>query len=128
MEFGVERLFGLFLVVTIALTLVISYRLINEASAATLIIFTFLFASLIFQLEGSRSRKLVLLTIGNTIGLFWSFAFHYFGVVGTLAFGDGFKILNVVIFPFLNLMWIVPFWSLSVGLLPKMRNLDEARD
>jgi len=37
-------------------------------------------------------------------------------------FGKMFDAFYTVIYPFLNLMWIVPFWSLSLSILPRMQN------
>jgi hypothetical protein len=106
----------------IGLCFIVSFQFINIESTVTLILFSFLFVSLIFQLNGTLSRKLCLLTIGNVLGLFWNLVFRYFSLAGALYFGNLFDVFYVIIFPFLNLMWIVPFWSLSLGILPKMQN------
>jgi hypothetical protein len=123
MEFRGERLLKLLLIEATALAVIASFRFINLESAITLTIFTFLFASLIFQLDGSTTKKLALLSIGNAIGLFWNLVFFYFAFVGAAYFGKAFEIFNIILYPFLNLMWIVPFWSLSLGFLPKSRSL-----
>jgi hypothetical protein len=68
--------------------------------------------------------KLCLLTLGNLIGLFWNLIFYYFGLAGVLCFGEGFNVFYVMIYPFLNLMWIVPFWSFSLGILPKLKTIQ----
>jgi hypothetical protein len=39
-------------------------------------------------------------------------------------FGKSFDAFYTVIYPLLNLMWIVPFWSLSLGVLPKMQTVN----
>jgi hypothetical protein len=103
----------------IVLCLIISYRFINLASTATLTIFNLLFLSLTLHLNGARNKKLGILTIGNIIGLFWSFVLHYFAIAGSTFFGEPFNILYAVFYPFLNFMWIVSFWSLSLAVLPK---------
>jgi hypothetical protein len=106
----------------ILLMLIASLSFINVQSTITLLIFNFLFSSIIFQLRGSVIRKLGLLTIGNTLGLFWNFVFLYFSLAGASIFGKTFDAFYIIIFPVLNLLWIVPFWSLSLGLLPKLSN------
>jgi hypothetical protein len=112
---------GLF-VETIALCLIISFSFINIASTATLLIFNLLFLSLTIQLNGTLNRKLGILALGNTIGLFWNFVLHYFAIGGVTFFGEPFKFFYAVSYPFLNFMWIVSFWSLSLAFLPKPKN------
>ncbi len=121
MQFRSVRLLQFLLISVTIATVIASFRFINLESSITLIIFTFLFASLIFQLDGSVGKKLALLSAGNIVGLFWNFVFHYFALVGSAYFGRPFEIFNVIVYPFLNLMWIVPFWSLSLGFLPRSR-------
>jgi hypothetical protein len=43
-------------------------------------------------------------------------------LVGTFYFGNAFEAFYTVAFPLLNLMWVVPFWSLSISFLPKPQN------
>ncbi|MCW4006944.1 MAG: hypothetical protein NWF04_10205 [Candidatus Bathyarchaeota archaeon] len=113
-------MFVLFLAEVITLCLLVSFRHINAASTVTLLIFNFLFVSLIFQLRGSRRLKLILLTVGNILGVFWNFVFFYFSAAGIEQFGMGFNVFYTLAFPVLNLMWIVPFWSISLGVLPNL--------
>lgn len=118
-----SRLFLFFLLELIALCLIASYRFINLESAITLFIFNFLFASLTFQLNGTMPRKLGMLALGNVVGFFWNFLFYCFALAGAMYFGKSFDAFYTVIYPLLNLMWIVPFWSLSLGVLPKMQTV-----
>jgi hypothetical protein len=97
----------------------LSYRLINIQSTITLIIFNILFFSLIFQLDGKVLNKFGILTAGNITGLLANLIFYYFSLVGRICFGGPFNIFYTLIYPILNLAWIVPFWSLSLGFLPK---------
>ena len=103
----------------ICLCLIISYRLINLQSTITLVIFNILFFSLIFQLDGKILLKFVILTTGNIMGLLANLIFYYFSLVGQVCFGGPFNVFYTLIYPILNLSWIVPFWSLSLGFLPK---------
>lgn len=122
MEFRVMHLFQLLLIEAIALCLIASYRLTSKEATFILLIFTFLFASLIFQLSGSTTKKLTLLAAGNFVGLFWNQVFSYFALVGSASFGKPFETFSMLIYPFLNLMWVVPFCSVSLGFLPKTRD------
>jgi hypothetical protein len=122
MSLMVNRLIILFLCEYLVLCLFASFRFLDVQSTITLLLFSFLFSSLTFQLNGSFTLKLCLLTGGNFIGLFWNLIFYHFANAGTDLFGESFKTFYVLIYPFLNLMWIVPFWSFSLGLLPKMPN------
>ncbi len=117
-----KRLFLFSLLELIGLCLFASFHFINSESTLTLLMFNFLFATLTFQLNGSISRKLGLLAGGNVVGLFWNLVFFYFSSAGTLIFGKTFDAVYTIIYPILNLMWVVPFWSLSLGFLPKLQN------
>ena len=112
---------GLFLE-TIALCLILSFSLINIASTATLLIFNLFFLSLIIHLNGTLNRKLGILALGNIVGLFWNFVLYYFAIAGVTFFGESFNVFYAVFYPFLNFMWIVSFWSLSLTILPKPKS------
>jgi hypothetical protein len=114
---------GLFLTV-IALCLSASFRFISIESTATLLLFNFLFIFLTFGLNGSLSRKIGVLTIGNVIGLFWNFMLYFFVIAGSAYFGEMFNFVYAIFRPFLNFMWIVSFWSLSLAAFPKPENLQ----
>ena len=123
---GRYLVFGVFLE-AVALCLLFSFRFISVGSTIMLLVFNFLFISLIFQLNGTTNRKLVLLALGNIIGLFWNFVFSLFSAAGIAFFGNVFSVFYSVVFPFLNLMWIVSFWSLSLSALPKPRSSGEVK-
>ena len=113
---------GFFLGV-ITLCLVLSIRLINLTSLAALLTFNVLFISIIVHSEGTFPRKFGVLTLGNMVGLLWNFVFHHFGLFGTAFFGEAFNALYAIAYPFLNFMWIVSFWSLSLGFLLEPRKM-----
>ena len=113
---------GLFLE-AIALCLIASFRFINIESTATLLIFNLLFLSLTFQLNGTLNRKLGMLALGNVIGLFWNSVLHFFAVAGGTFFGETFNVFYAVLYPLLNFMWIVSFWSLSLAFLPNSKSM-----
>ncbi len=112
-----ERLIRICLTEFIALCITASYFRVDSQSAMTLLIFNLLFAPLLFQLNGSTTRKIALLTLGSIIGLFWQFIFNYF--VST-CFGDSFGVLYTIAYPLLNLMWVVPLWAFSLSILPEL--------
>jgi hypothetical protein len=124
MKFESSRLvLGLFLE-AIALCLIICFRFINIASTATLLIFNLFFLSLIIHLNGTLNRKLGILALGNIMGLFWNFVLYYFAIAGVTFFGEPFNVFYTVSYPFLNFMWIVSFWSLSLAVLPKPKSMQ----
>jgi hypothetical protein len=125
MKSAVKWLLSFSLLQAIVLCLIVSFRYVNLESTITLLIFNFLFASLIFQLNGTFNRKLGILAIGNGVGLCWNFVFYSFSLAGTLYFGKVFEGVYTVVYPLLNIMWVVPFWSLSLGFLPKCRTRAE---
>ena len=106
----------------IALCLITSFRFIDIESTATLLIFNLLFISLTFQLNGTINRKLGMMALGNVIGLLWSFVLYFFAIAGVTFFGEIFRVFYAVIYPILNFMWIVSFWSLSLSVLPNPNN------
>jgi hypothetical protein len=87
----------------IALCLIISFRFINIAATATLSIFNLFFLSLIINLNGTLTRKIGILALGNIIGLFWNFVLHYFAVAGITFFGETFNVFFAVFFSFSKL-------------------------
>jgi len=109
----------LFFIVSIS-CLLTSYRILNIQTTLTLIIFNAFFISIFFQLNGTSLLKAGMLTAGNLLGLFWNFFFQYISVTGDLYLGSTFNALFAIVYPILNLMWIVPFWSLSLSFLPKL--------
>jgi hypothetical protein len=122
MKFKSSRLVTGFFLEVITLCLIISFRFVNIAATATLLIFNLFFLSLTIHLHGTLNRKLGILAVGNIMGLFWNFVLHYFAVAGGAFFGESFNVFYAVSYPFLNFMWIVSFWSLSIAVLPKPKS------
>jgi hypothetical protein len=122
MKLGV-RLVSVLSLEAIALCLIASFRFINIETTVMLLIFNFLFASLTFQLNGTLSRKLGMLTLGNILGLSWNCIFYFFDITGTSQFGKIFDAFYTLFNPLLNLMWIVSFWSLCLAALPNIGNV-----
>jgi hypothetical protein len=102
----------------IVLCLVLAYRRLNLESFVTLTAFNLFFISLFFWLSGSLTRKAVILTCGNILGLIWNYIFLHVAATGSGLFGISFDVFFSVIYPLLTLTWIVPFLSLSLSVLP----------
>jgi uncharacterized membrane protein YgaE (UPF0421/DUF939 family) len=118
-KYSGNNLLWLLLTELIVICLIISYKFINQQSAITLCLFTFLFGALIFQLNGTSTQKLITITVGNIIGLLWNYVFLNFSQAGSKMYAAPFDIFYTILYPFLNLMWVVPVWAVSLSLLPK---------
>jgi hypothetical protein len=114
---------GLFLE-TIVLCLLFSFSLINLATTISLLIFNLFFLSITIHLNGTINKKIGILALGNITGFLWNFVLHYFDIAGAIFFGESFNIFFTIAYPFLNFMWIVSFWSLSLTVLPKPANIQ----
>ncbi len=108
----------------VVLCLGIAIAKINVETGVMLLIFDFLFISLTFQLNGTSIRKMGLLATGNAIGLFCNFAFVSISSAGSEYLGQGFRIFYNMLYPVINTLWIITFWSLSLTALPKNTKLD----
>lgn len=95
---------------------------VNVELLPVLIFFNILFVSALFPLDGSLKRKTVLLFAGNFIGLAWNNIIHMFAFFAAEQFGGFFGTAYIILSPFLNLVWIVSFWSLSLTLISNSKN------
>jgi hypothetical protein len=112
--------FGFFVgVITSYMFLSSSY--ISTESKCMIIIFNFLFISLTFPLNGTLAKKLSLLLIGNIVGLLWNYLFSMLAYTFAYYAGEFFNTLYIILNPFINLTWIVSFWSLSLTILAKSK-------
>lgn len=107
----------------IALCVIASFRFISIEVTVALVFFNFLFICLTFELNGTLNRKLSILALGNVVGLFWNTILFLLATVGNAYFGETFNVFYAVFSPFLNVMWIIAFWSLSIVAFPKPENL-----
>jgi len=106
---------------------VISYVLLtspytSHESAYMLVIFNFLYVSLTFPLNGKLTTKLLVLLMGNVVGLFWNNLFSLFASVAANYVGEVFNILYIILNPLLNLIWIVSFWSTSLAVVTNFKD------
>jgi hypothetical protein len=123
-EFRIDHLVFGISAGAIASYMLFSFPIIGNESMFMLIIFNFLFVSLIFPLNGTLTRKLLMLLGGNVIGLIWNYLFSMLIATAAAYFGSFFDSLYLILNPFVNLIWIVSFWSMSLTILT---NLKEER-
>lgn len=111
-----------FLVATVFSCAILFSHYVSDESVFMLIAFNFLFASLTFPLNGSLATKALLLSMGNIIGVLWVFLFSMFIHAVADYFGAAFNALYLILGPFVNLVWIVTFYSLSLTVLANAKN------
>jgi hypothetical protein len=118
-----EVLIVILLVVATSLSLIAAYKFINLESTVTLIFFNIFYASLVFQLKSALTKKALAVLLGNLVGIACNYFFYNLSYAGLNYFGPAYNAIDVLILPFLNLMWIVPFWSFSLSFLTEENNL-----
>ena len=121
-EWKVNHLIFGFSVGAIASYMLLSSSFVSSESVYMLIIFNFLFVSLTFPLDGTLTRKLSMLLIGNIIGLFWNYLFSLFAYTVAYYLGEFFNTLYIILSPLVNLIWIVSFWSISLTALANSKD------
>ena len=121
-EWKVNHLIFGFSIGAIASYMLLSSSFVSSESVYMLIIFNFLFVSLIFPLDGTLTRKISMLLIGNIIGLFWNYLFSLFAYTVGYYLGESFNTLYIILSPLVNLIWIVSFWSISLTALANSKD------
>lgn len=109
-------IFGLLIGTTFSFLPLYFLKLPDEAFFK-LALFNILFASLIFPLNGTLTKKIFILVIGNIIGLVWNYLFYLFAYAAANSLGNLFSIPYMILSPFMNLVWIVTFWAVSLTFL-----------
>ncbi len=112
-----------FSIVVIASLLFWFSSVISKEFATMFMVFNLLFVPLTFPLDGLLAMKLLLLFAGNVIGFVWNSMLWIFSSVMASQFGEAFNTAYFVLSPFLNLVWIISFWSVSLTVLSKSKNL-----
>jgi len=112
-----HSILGFFAGVIVTYIIILSFYCVNNEAALILMVFDFLFVSLVFPLDGTFVKKISLLLIGNVIGLLWNTVFSSFAYVAACYFGEFLNILYILLNPLLNLIWVVSFWSISLSVL-----------
>jgi putative flippase GtrA len=83
-EWRIDHLIFGFSIGAIASYMLLSSSFVSSESVYMLIIFNLLFVSLTFPLDGTLTRKIFMLLIGNIIGLFWNYLFSLFAYTDTV--------------------------------------------
>jgi hypothetical protein len=105
---------------SIILCLIISFSLLKwPESTAILFLINLFFIPLLSQLGGNLSAKACILMAGNFTAVILNVLLFNFAKSLHDFFGLPTSALLMIIYPILTLMWIVPFWSLTLSLLSK---------
>ena len=122
-----RSILGVFAGIIVTYVIILSFYLVNSEAALMLMIFDFLFVSLVFPLDGTFVKKIALLLIGNVIGLLWNSVFSSFSYVAACYFGEFLSVLYMILNPLLNLIWVVSFWSISLSVLASSKTVKVNR-
>jgi hypothetical protein len=122
-----RSILGFFAGIIVTYVIILSFYLVNGEAALMLMIFDFLFVSLVFPLDGTFVKKIALLLIGNVIGLLWNSVFSSFSYVAVCYFGGFLNVLYMILNPLLNLIWVVSFWSISLSVLASSKTVKVNR-
>lgn len=118
-----KRLVTVLFFEAIILCIIASFQFVDIQSTVILLIFNVLFLSIAFQLKGTFNKKLALLLLGNITGLFWNYTFHFFSISAMSSY-ENFSALYTIIYPILNSLWVICFWSLSLAALQRHDNIS----
>ena len=118
-----HSILGFFAGIIVTYIIILSFYCVNNEAALMLIVFDFLFVSLVFPLDGTFVKKIALLLIGNAIGLLWNSVFSSFSYVAACYFGEFLNVLYIILNPLLNFVWVVSFWSISLSVLASSKTV-----
>jgi hypothetical protein len=125
----VHMAFGLVLVTGIVSLHPLLISGLDISALVSIIFFNFLFVFLLFPLEGPLLRKVVLLIVGNIVGILWYIIQLSFTDAFSFLNTETFKIMFLVAKPLIDFVWIVAVWSLSLSMLTsykiKMEGLEK---
>ena len=108
---------GLFFAAAILLAHFRLFRLLDSSALAAVSFFNMLFVFLLFPLEGTLLRKLVLLFAGNIVGALWYGIQSSFADAFLFRNTDTFTIIVLVAKPLIDFVWVVSVWSISLSVL-----------
>lgn len=84
----------------------------------SIVIFGLLFVFLAFPLRGSLLLKVFWLEVGNAVGLMWGFIRLSTFILVAYNYGPNFSTLvEFIMGPISDFLWIVPIWSLGLSTL-----------
>jgi len=101
-------------------------QILDISALVAIIFFNLLFVFLLFPLEGTLLRKIVLLFAGNIVGLLW-YLIQLSLKEASMFFlsTDAFKVIILVAKPLIDFVWIVSIWSLSLSVLASAKRKTE---
>ncbi len=114
-----------FLIGAITSSLFLLSPSVRKESAFMLAVFNVLFVPLIFPLAGKISGKVLILLMGNALGYIWNALLSLIVVTAVDSFGELANTFYMILSPVLNLIWIVPYWSISLTVLSKSRGPED---
>ena len=101
-------------------------QILDISALVAISFFNLLFVFLLFPLEGTLLRKIVLLFAGNSVGLLWYLIQLYFEEVSIFFLSiDALKVIAIVAKPLIDFVWIVSIWSLSLSVLASAKRKTE---
>ena len=116
---------GSFLAAAILLLHFQLFHMLDVSALVAVSFFNLLFVFLLFPLEGTLLRKIVLLFAGNSVGVLWYLVQFSFGDAFFFLNSDAFKIIFLVAKPLIDFVWIVSVWSLSLSVLASYKRKME---
>ncbi|MHC3128610.1 MAG: hypothetical protein IBV52_00830 [Candidatus Bathyarchaeota archaeon] len=101
-------------------------QILDISALVAIIFFNLLFVFLLFPLEGTLLRKIVLLFAGNIVGLLW-YLIQLSLKEASMFFlsTDAFNIIILVAKPLIDFVWVVSIWSLSLSVLASAKRKTE---
>jgi hypothetical protein len=101
-------------------------QILDISALVAISFFNLLFVFLLFPLEGTLLRKIVLLFAGNSVGLLWYLIQLSLKEVSMFFLStDAFKIIILLAKPLIDFVWIVSIWSLSLSVLASAKRKTE---
>jgi hypothetical protein len=128
LKWKTNHMFVGFLAALVISYLLLSTNYLGSEAAFMLIVFNFFFVSLTFPLNGLLAAKMLLLVLGNFIGLLWNYLFSLFAYAVAYYTLGFFNVLYLLLGPLGNMMWIVTFYSMSLTFLSTLRVGRQGRD
>ena len=114
-----------FLIGAITSSLFLLSPSVRKEAAFMLAVFNVLFVPLIFPLAGKISGKVLILLMGNALGYIWNALLSLIVVTAVDSYGELANTFYMILSPVLNLIWIVPYWSISLTVLSKSRGPED---
>ncbi len=99
-------------------------HILDMSALIAISFFNLLFVFLLFPLEGPLLRKIMLLFVGNSVGVLYLIQLSFeeaFFFMNTSAF----KIIILVVKPIIDFVWIVSVWSVSLSVLASYKRKTE---